>query len=393
VWGVRGPVLVVLLLLLGGIAMGWWTLRARRLFTTAEQRAVYETLHQASLASPDLRAGLTAGAAQKSARHLRALLGTPAVAVCDEDRVLAWEGGGQRHAEDTPEHVAATLADGREHVLGPDRVACEDLECAVRHVVVAPLQIEDQTVGALAAYTNHVSPGLVRATSEVARWVSTQLELAELDASRTRLMEAEMASLRSQISPHFVYNALTAIASFVRTDPERARGLLLAFAEFTRYSLRHDAAFTTLAEELRAIDQYLELERARFGERLQVTLQIAPEVLPVAVPFLCVQPLVENAVRHGLEGRPGPGHIWLQAENRGAEAVISVEDDGIGMDPERARAVLSGDVPEAIGMHNVDARLRQAYGDGYGVVVETGDGLGTRVSVRLPKYHAGVHVS
>ena len=130
--------------------------------------------------------------------------------------------------------------------------------------------------------------------------MSTQLELAELDQSRARLVRAEVRALRAQISPHFVYNALTTIASFVRTDPERARELLLEFADFTRYSFRSHGEFTTLAEELRSIDRYLTLERARFGDRLEVRLQIAPEVLPVAVPFLGVQPLVENAVRHGL---------------------------------------------------------------------------------------------
>ena len=139
--------------------------------------------------------------------------------------------------------------------------------------------------------------------------MSGQLELAELDASRTRLMEAEVRALRAQISPHFIYNSLSAIASFVRTDPDRARELLLEFADFTRYSFRRHGEFTTLAEELRSIERYLLLEQARFGDRLQVTLRIAPEVLPVAVPFLCIQPLVENAVRHGLEAREGTAHI------------------------------------------------------------------------------------
>ena len=172
--------------------------------------------------------------------------------------------------------------------------------------------------------------------------MSTQLELAELESSRTRLVEAEVRALRAQISPHFVYNSLTAIASFVRTDPERARDLLLEFADFTRYSFRRHGEFTTLAEELRSIDRYLLLERARFGDRLQVTVQVAPEVLPVSVPFLCIQPLVENAVRHGLEGKPGPGRVTILARDLGSEALISVEDDGIGIDPDAVRRTLAG---------------------------------------------------
>jgi two-component system LytT family sensor kinase len=233
----------------------------------------------------------------------------------------------------------------------------------------------------------------VRATNEVARWVSTQLELAELDASRTRLMEAEVRALRAQISPHFVYNSLTAIASFVRTDPERARDLLLDFADFTRYSFRRHGEFTTLAEELRSIERYLVLERARFGDRLQVTLRVAPEVLPVVVPFLCLQPLVENAVRHGLEGKDGPGHISIVGEDHDSECVISVEDDGLGEDPERVRQALAGDVSlDSVGLGNVDERLRSTFGDGYGLVVETAPGAGTKVIVRVPKFAPGVQV-
>ncbi len=146
------------------------------------------------------------------------------------------------------------------------------------------------------------------------------VELAELDASRTRAMEAEVRALRAQISPHFIYNSLGAIASFVRTDPDRARDLLLEFADFTRYSFRSHGEYTTLAEELRSVERYLLLEQARFGDRLQVTLSIAPEVLPVAVPFLCIQPLVENAVRHGLANVEGAGHVRIVALDRSARA-------------------------------------------------------------------------
>jgi len=257
--------------------------------------------------------------------------------------------------------------------------------------VVAPLTTEDRVVGTLAAYGTHTSAGLVRATNEVARWVSGQLELAELDLSRTRLMEAEVRALRAQISPHFIYNPLTAIASFVRTDPERARELLQEFADFTRYSFRKHGDFTTLAEELNSVDHYLSLERARFGDRLQVTVQVAPEVLPVAVPFLCLQPLVENALRHGLEGKPGPGRVTILAEDAGAEARISIEDDGVGMDPEQLRRTLAGEPGgDSLGLANVDERLRVVFGDEYGLVVETNVGAGTKVGLRVPKYHPGV---
>jgi len=366
--------------------------RTRRFFGTPADRATYATLHTASLAAPPLRSGLTAAGANRAARHLRALLGTPAVALTDGDSLLAWDGAHDAHGAATVEHSKEVLEDGRTHVVGPQGVACSDPDCPIRVAVLAPLTVEDRVVGTLAAYGQATSAGLVRATNEVARWVSTQLELAELESSRTRLVEAEVRALRAQISPHFIYNSLTAIASFVRTDPERARELLTEFADFTRYSFRRHGEFTTLAEELRSIDRYLLLERARFGDRLHVTVQVAPEVLPVSVPFLCVQPLVENAVRHGLEGRPGPGQITIVARDVGSEAVISVEDDGVGIEPEAVRRTLAGQPDgDSVGLGNVDERLRQVYGDEYGLVVETAPGAGTKVSMRVPKFHPGVH--
>jgi two-component system LytT family sensor kinase len=273
---------------------------------------------------------------------------------------------------------------------------CNDPECPITCAVIAPLVTDDAVVGALAAYVPDApSAALVRATEETAGWVSGQVELAELAQARTRTVEAELRALRAQISPHFVYNSLAAIASFVRTDPERARELLLEFADFTRYAFRAGGEFTTLAAELRNVERYLALEQARFGDRLVVSLLIAPEVLPVAVPFLSVQPLVENAVRHGLEGVGGPGQITITATDEGTEAGISVEDNGSGSDPEVIRRVLSGapDSPDSVGLANVDARLRQVFGDGHGLVVETAVGAGTRVSFRIPKYAAGVHAS
>ncbi|MFC4056893.1 sensor histidine kinase [Planomonospora corallina] len=374
----------------------WRVLRGRReLGSSPAERATFETLHTASLAAPPLRAGLTEAGAQKASRHLRALLGSPALAITDQERLLVYDGEGDHHAQQAFEHAGETLADGRTQVLGPEVIACDGPECPIRYAVVVPLATDGRVVGSLAAYGGHASAGLVRAAHEVANWVDSQLELAELDRSRTRLMEAEVRALRAQISPHFIYNSLTTIASFVRSDPDRSRELLLEFADFTRYSFRQHGEFTTLDEELRSIDRYLTLERARFGDQLEVTLRIAPEVLPVAVPFLCLQPLVENAVRHGLESKPGVGRITIIAEDAGTECRISVEDDGVGMDPERLRRILAGHADTrsgtgGVGLANVDERLRQVYGDEYGLVVETGHGAGTKVSVRLPKYHPGV---
>ncbi|MBD8870941.1 sensor histidine kinase [Nocardioides donggukensis] len=367
-------------------------LRARRRHLGTEaDRATFRTLHTASLASPALREGLTVTSAERSIRHLRTLLGTPAVALTDTEGPLAWDGVASHHVGQSAALARGTVSEGHTRVALEREVRCPVPACPIRQAIVSPLVVEERIVGTLQVFSGGATAALVRASDEVAQWVSGQLELAELDASRTRLMEAEVSALRAQISPHFIYNSLGAIASFVRTDPDRARELLLDFADFTRYSFRRHGEFTTLAEELRSVERYLLLEQARFGDRLAVTLRIAPEVLPVAVPFLCIQPLVENAVRHGLAGH-GTGQITIVARDLGQECSIEVEDDGSGEDPDRVRRALAGDASlDSVGLGNVDARLRNTFGDDYGLVVETAPGAGTKVIVRVPKFAPGVH--
>ncbi len=363
---------------------------------TEAERATFSTLHTASLASPALREGLTSTSAERSIKHLRQLLGAPAVALTGGHHPLAWDGTARHHEAQAPALAETVLDQGHTRVVGRNELTCDVTGCTVRQAIVSPLVVEESIVGTLQVFTPYATAGLTRATSEVAQWVSGQLELAELDASRTRWMEAEVRALRAQISPHFIYNSLGAIASFVRTDPGRARELLLEFADFTRYSFRRHGEFTTLAEELRSIERYLLLEQARFGDRLQVTLRIAPEVLPVTVPFLCIQPLVENAVRHGLEASADKGdevgRLSIVAHDLGQECVIEVEDNGTGEDPELVRRALAGEAEsDSVGLGNVDSRLRAAFGDDYGLVVETAPGAGTKVIVRVPKFSPGVH--
>ncbi len=381
-------------LVLAAVAAAVIAVRTRRVVATPTERAVHAALHTASLAARALRQGLDSDSAQTAAPFLRGLTGTDGVALFDGD--------GRLLAHDPPERIGRRCHDAcervaRESISGQRRVMTH----ADTSVVIAqPLLAEGGDVlGALVVVTTRSpAPGMLGAVGEVARYAASQIELAELDASRARLDRAEVLALRAQISPHFIYNALNTIASFVRTDPDRARELILEFADFTRYSFRAAGQYTTLAEELRNIDRYLNLERARFGAALSVKLQVAPEVLNVVVPFLALQPLVENAVRHGFAGQGG-GSVEIVARDEGADCVITVEDDGVGMDPDMLRAgpgdaLADGtDHSAHVGLTNVDHRLRAAFGNDYGLVVETAIGAGTKVVMRVPKFASGVRAS
>lgn len=351
-------------------------LRGSREIGTDADRATTTTLHLASRAAKHLRGEVSQAEAQRALKYLRELLGVPSLAFAAASGVSAVDGGSASEQQTARAAAVAALETSKPQVM--------------RHsdgdAVTAPILISGKTVGAIAAVDRPARAGTVRATTEAADWVAAQLQLGELAASRAALAEAEVRALRAQISPHFIYNALNAIASFITTDPARARELVLEFADFTRYSFRREGDSTTLAEELQSIDSYLQLERARFGDRLKVTLQIEPEVLPIEIPFLSLQPLVENAVRHGLEAKERGGLVRISARDAGPYVEIDVDDDGVGMDPIALQATFAGEATSAhVGLRNVDTRLRQRYGNDFGLIIETNQNSGTLVRLRVPK--------
>jgi len=247
-------------------------------------------------------------------------------------------------------------------------------------------------VAALVTYhTQTPGPAALRIASDLAELLAAQLRLQEADQQRAALERSELRALRAQISPHFIYNALNAIAAFIRTDPGRARELLLEFADFTRRAFRGpQGEFATLADELIYVRQYLQLEQARLGERLRVRLNVEPEVLNATVPTLMIQPLVENAVVHGIEVEREGGTITIRAEDEDDECLIVVQDDGAGFDAtETPETALAGTGALA----NIDRRLRHVFGTAFGLSIQSRSGAGTTVQVRVPKYRPGVRAS
>jgi two-component system LytT family sensor kinase len=356
--------------------------------------AVLDAVQRLSKAAPELRNGLTEQAADQATKHLVEMLKCVAIGITDGKGVLlSWDGGANEHYEDLTDAVDGALRKGhREHINHTELTCDHRSRCPMRTAVIVPLIIDGEVEGTLIVVGGVNSKRLIRAADEVAQFICIQLELAKLDESKQQLARAELRMLRAQISPHFLYNALNAISSLIRTDPEQARDLLQEFADFTRYSFRSSGNFTTLAEELRNIDRYLTIQSQRYQERLNVRIKIAPEVLNVVVPFLVLQPLVENAVQHGIQPKPGGGTVTVIAQDNGNEALISVEDDGVGMDADR----LFADLRDAhktgahVGLGNINQRMRSVFGDEYALMVETAPGAGMKVILRVPKFFPGV---
>ena len=207
----------------------------------------------------------------------------------------------------------------------------------------------------------------------------------EAELAKTARIEAELLALRSQINPHFFFNSLNTIRYLVRVDPTAARGLLLDLSTIFQRVLRA-GDFVPLRQELEHVQAYLNLEKARLEERLQVEID-APDVelLDVPVPTLTLQPLVENAVVHGLSPRRQGGTVTISALRQGEELVVSIRDDGAGMDAARLAQVMSADNhATSIGLRNVDTRLRALYGEAYGLQVSSAPDAGTTVRLHLP---------
>jgi two-component system, LytTR family, sensor kinase len=383
---------------LGLAASVWAALRlifGPRRVLSPEGAAVQAALHAATATLPALRRGLSAESAGEAIRHLRALLQAPAVALVDREVILAFDGVGAEHHH-SGDPLGGLVAAGRpERVHVETHLQCSEALCPLRAAIVAPLVVGGSRVGSLVAlYTDggRLRVEDTRVAQDAASLVAAQLELSVLEAQGERLASAELRALRAQISPHFIYNTLAAVASYIHSRPEEARELLTDFAEFTRYAFRRERPHVHLADELTYVEKYLRLEHARFGERLHVRLEVAPEILQAVVPVLSLQPLVENAVRHGVEPRTGTAHITIVGRDLGGDVELRVSDDGPGLDAAAARAALNGS-GGGIGLPNVHSRLQATFGPGYGLEIESAPGDGTTVIMTLPKFRPGVRVA
>jgi two-component system LytT family sensor kinase len=358
-----------------------------------EGDAMRSALHAATATLPHLRRGLSQPTAAKAVPYLRALTQGSALALADRETLLAIDGSGAvRSLAGSP--IDALFEEGPEDRVHVDP-RMEVIELHLGGAVVAPLIVRGERVGSLAAFYargRRIRPEDTRVVGDAAELVAAQLELAAVEEQEERLAQAELRALRAQISPHFVYNALAAVANYIHSQPDAARELLTDFAEFTRYAFRRERPYVTLADELHYVEKYLNLERARFGERLQVRLEVAPEILSAVVPVLSLQPLVENAIRHGVEDAGSAVLIEILGQDLGTEALVRVRDDGAGMPDAAARAALAGR-SGGIGLQNVHRRLESSFGPGYGLAIESTEGEGTEVRLTVPKSHPGVRAA
>ncbi len=212
-------------------------------------------------------------------------------------------------------------------------------------------------------------------------WSNTRLEM-NLEQHQQLLLKARMDALTAQINPHFLFNTLNTVSSLIRYDPDMARGVVIKLSNILRRLLRKHETFVPLQEELDFIDDYLDIEVARFGrDNLVIHKQIDGNTLDAFVPSMLLQPIVENALKHGLAAKLGGGELTIRTESQDGRLIIAIEDNGVGIPKERMAQVFA----DGIGISNVHERLRVLYGADFRMDITSREGEGTLTRIEIPE--------
>ncbi len=342
---------------------------------------------------PYLKRGLVKDTALATAEIIYAITDFDAVAITDTEGVLVHLGAGADHhrtgGQIFTDITHSVLSEGQLAAASDAKgIGCKVDSCSLKSVVVAPLKMNERVVGTLKVYRCAVN-GMTKSDIELAKGLgalfSTQLELASLETQKLLREKAELNALRAQIKPHFLFNALNAIISITRTDAERARELMRELSVFLRSRFKNLDERISLEEEIRFIEAYLNIEKARFPDKLSVEYDIDAALQWQIPPFL-LQPLVENAVKHGIRNKQGPGTVKLKIQNRDGALYCAVSDDGIGFDPSTLPYLMA---KGGVGLGNVSQRLKALYDTELHIVSERS--VGTKITFKIPK-NGGEHV-
>ncbi|EOC99469.1 sensor histidine kinase [Caldisalinibacter kiritimatiensis] len=340
-----------------------------------------------------LRKGFNEETAYKTAKIIYDMTDVKAVAITDTEKILAHVGIGEDHHR-TGDNVRTELTKeviktGKYKVAKySNEISCNFDNCRLKSAIIVPLKERNITVGTLKLYKtaeNSISQIDLELALGLASLFSNQIELSKLEYQEELLAKAELKALQAQINPHFLFNAINTIVSFVRTKPDKARELLLHLGSYFRKNLQQGVDEVDLKKEIEHIKSYLEIEKARFDDKLDVNFHIDKDI-KCKLPPLILQPIVENAVKHGilqkLEG--GTIDIWAKDKENGTELIV--QDDGIGMSEQCLQKIFNNDKNKgSIGLVNVNNRLKNKYGDKYGLQIESKVGQGTKVTMLIPK--------
>ncbi|MEW9672484.1 LytS/YhcK type 5TM receptor domain-containing protein [Ammoniphilus sp. 3BR4] len=356
-----------------------------------------KALRLAELTIAHMRKGLKPGPAKATCEILYGSVGASAVAITDRERILAHVGmAADHHQADSKILTAAThrtLREGALVVASQEEIRCHHPGCPLGAAVIAPLKQKGETIGTLKFYFRYpkdISHLVLELIKGISSLLSYQLEISEGERHHRLAREAEIKALQAQVSPHFLFNAINTIVSLIRTDPGKARKLLVSLSHFFRQNLTGTTlTWGTLETELAQIRSYLAIEEARFVDKLQVRYEVDEAVLHVQLPPLTLQPIVENAIKHGIGDMEKGCQIRIRIEDHGENVWIGIEDNGAGMESERQSQLFAQPLESksgtGMGLYNVNRRLEMMLGPEAGLRVKSEPGSGTLIYFEIAK--------
>ncbi|MBO8172756.1 MAG: sensor histidine kinase [Bacillaceae bacterium] len=352
-----------------------------------------------------LRQGLSPESARAAAGIILEETRIAAVAVTDREQILAHVGVGSDH------HHAGSriLTRATREVLetGQLKVArsLEDIHCSydscpLQAAIIMPLSASGRIVGSLKLYflsSKQINSVNIELARGLAKLFSNQLELSELERQARLARDAEIRSLQSQISPHFLFNSLNTIVSLCRTNPEEARELLIQLGHFLRQNIRSSVTYQIpLSKEIEHVQAYMAIEMARFSDKIFMEVSVDENIDDVRVPPLILQPLVENALNHGVRPLNREGIVYVRITNVDEGIRVEVIDNGKGMEPQIQKSLLEGPVDSpsgtGTGLYSVHQRLVGLFGEQSGLRIESAPDQGTSISFTIPKTGKGQKV-
>jgi len=361
-----------------------------------------KTLRIANQTLGYLRTGMNTDTAEAVCTILFRELQPSAVAMTNKTDILAHVGiASDHHKVGSPIRTDETkdvIHHGKMVVVNDGTIHCDYPGCRLGAAVIAPLIRRGETIGTLKLYypsekvITDVSIELIAGLSSL---LSNQLEIAETDRAYQLAKEAEIKALQAQISPHFLFNSLNMIMSLIRTDPDQARKLLTSLSYFLRQNVTGTTAtLISVAQELSHVKAYLEVIEARFIDRLTILYDMDDNLLAEKIPPFTLQPIVENAIHHGINDMEKNSVIKMTVRNVGTEIEIRVEDNGKGITPERIAILgltqIESETGTGVGLFNVNRRLIMTFGDQAALTIKSERNEGTTISFRIPKLEVGV---
>ncbi|EQB86758.1 two-component system LytT family sensor kinase [Clostridium punense] len=316
---------------------------------------------------------VTSDSLRKICSIIRESTNAAAVSITDTKKVLAHVGlGSDHHRAGSPILTTATkevISNGKMNILNcAEEIKCFSHDCPLKSAIIVPLKENEEVIGTLKLYYS-VENGISYTTENLAiglsHLISTQLEISKVGQLKDMATKSEIKALQAQINPHFLFNALNTIVSFLRFNPNKARELIVNLSNYLRYNIENTSTFVDISKELEQVKAYVEIEKARFGDKLQVAYDIDESII-LKIPSLIIQPLVENSIKHGILEGSSSGNVKITVKKYDSKhTIVIVEDDGIGISPHIIEAIKTNTIQEnKIGLSNVNSRLKYIYGKG-----------------------------